>query len=116
LSKAEVRITELWKDSFCEKPERVSFTDDKGRFEIASVNTFRLFKPILGDPLFGWNLCIIVEGKTYVGSAWGGVGFSPPSIVLRCTLKSVYTNVEAAEVNKFGICTAARFIRHGLAA
>lgn len=93
LANAELRLSDLLQDANCRTPARTATSDKNGNFELEAVSTFRLIKVLLGDPIFGWTLCVV--GKTYVGAFGGGVGYAPASINVFCKLDSESKTIEA---------------------
>jgi hypothetical protein len=83
VSGAEVRLTA----SFTTRDVRVMTTVD-GQFGVGPVRELRWFRPLLGDPIFGFRLEVKRGGRTYLGFVQSNVGHSPKNMKLACDLSS----------------------------
>jgi hypothetical protein len=108
LANVELRLSDLWQDTNCRTPARMTTTDKNGNFELDAVSTFRLIKPLLGDPIFGWTLCIVVDGKAYTGASAGGIGYAPASIAVFCNLDRNGESLNSGPESKYSqLCSVA---------
>jgi hypothetical protein len=83
LSGAEVRLTA----SFTPRDVRV-ITAVGGQFGVGPVREMRWFRPLLGDPIFGFRLEVKRGGRTYLGFVESKVGYAPKNMKLACDLSS----------------------------
>ncbi len=90
LSGATVRISDSPAgDWSCSKGAvATSATDSSGHFDLKASKKFRLVRPLIGDPIYTNQLCIINGEKVYLGYTEGGVGYPPDSLSLSCRIDS----------------------------
>lgn len=65
---------------------RVTVSDKDGRFATKPIRELFLTATLLGDPLYGYKVSIVADGKEYVGYFAGGVGYASQEVQLVCDL------------------------------
>ena len=98
-------------DDSCSKPASTSITDSAGHFELERVREFRLYTT-MGDHLFSTRLCIIKDGKTYIGYTDGGIGYPHDDIAMRCNIipdnEFINDKTPMADIDKLEVCKQER--------
>ena len=61
-------------------------SDQEGRFVTKPIREVLLTASLLGDPMYGYTVSIIMGGKEYVGYSDAYVGYAPKEIQLVCDL------------------------------
>ena len=90
-----VVLSERYEDFTCVESSAQTQTDESGRFHLPAIVRFRLFRALIGDPLFSWNLCIFVDGARLHGYTGAGLGqVEPIPIAMSCDLDAPLRGVK----------------------
>lgn len=112
LSGAVIRISDTPRsDSSCNPAAVVLSTDALGRIDFKGAKYFKMFAPLMGDPFYSTQLCIITEKEVYMGYLGGGIHL-PDAVDLRCDItpdsKPVNEKTPMSVIDKYAVCTVIR--------
>jgi len=112
LSGAEIRISDTPQSDASCNPAAVAFsTDVLGRIDFKGAKEFRMFAPLMGDPLYSTQLCIITEKEVFVGYVGGGIHL-PDEVNLSCDItpasKPVDEETPLSDIDKYAVCKVVR--------
>ena len=108
LSGATVRISEKADWECNEALFATSTTNSEGQFDLKGKKKFRLVRPLIGDPFYINQLCIITGEETFLGYLGGGVGWPPETLHVTCNITSGSVKVTAktplSEIHRYAVC------------
>ena len=78
---AEVRVTGALSSDI-----QSAMTQESGRFSVKPNREFRLTTFFLGDPLYGFSVKVVSDGKHYDGYTEYAIGNAPSTLKLACEL------------------------------
>jgi hypothetical protein len=109
LNGATVRISEKAHWACNEAWFASSTTNSEGQFDVKGKRKFRLVRPIIGDPYYFNQLCIINGEETFLGYLGSGTGWPPETLHVICNITSGSVNVTAStplsEMRRHAVCT-----------
>lgn len=108
LSGAIVRISEQ-SDWSCNKAvAAISKTDFEGNFELKGKKTFRSVRPLIGDPYYINQICIISGEETFLGYLLSAIGYPPETLRLKCEINSesvpVTEKTPLSVIHRYAVC------------
>lgn len=80
---AQIRVASTFSST-----TRVGSTQPSGRFSVEPIRELRLTATLVGDPLYGFEVEIVVDGERYAGYSEYGTGYASPALQLSCDLTS----------------------------
>lgn len=66
----------------------VGSTQPSGRFAVDAIRELRLAATLVGDPLYGFEVEIVVDGERYAGYSEFGTGYAIAALQLSCDFRS----------------------------
>lgn len=108
LSGATVRISNQ-PDWSCNKAVAdITTTDSEGNFDLKGKKKFRFVRPLIGDPYYNNQVCIISGEETFLGYLQGSVGFQPEKLQIKCTINSesvpVTEKTPMSDIRRYSVC------------
>jgi len=109
LSGATVKISENADWACNEALFATSTTNSEGEFDLKGKRKFRFVRPLIGDPFYINQICIINGNETFLGYLGGGVGWPPETLHFKCDITSrsvtVTEKTPLSEIHRYAVCT-----------